>query len=143
MVHGAVVLAPLAALLAIAYVVPPWRDRLRWPVLVAALLALGAVVLAYLSGESFRDANAFFNDPAAPATEKIDAHQDYGFLLLWCTVGFGVVVLLNVLLHHVEARWVRILLAVLLVADAVTVIVLTYLTGDAGAKAVWGEGFEG
>lgn len=142
-VHAAVILAPLAALLAIAYAVPPWRDRLRWPLLVGALVAVGAVVLAYLSGDSFREANAFFNDPSLPATATIDEHEDYGWILLWVTVGFGAVALLNVLLHTVESRWVRVLLALVLVADAVAVLVLTYLTGDAGAKAVWGEGYAG
>jgi hypothetical protein len=142
-VHAAVVLSPLAALLAIAYAVPAWRDKLRWPLLVAALLAVGAVVLAYLSGDSFRGANPFFNDPASPVTEKIDTHEDYGFILLWVTVGFGVVALANVLFHHSGARWLRVLLVVLLVLDAITVLVLTFLTGEAGAEAVWGDGFSG
>lgn len=142
-VHGAVVLAPLAALLAIAYVVPPWREGLRWPLLVGAVLAVATVVLAYLSGDSFRDANAFFNDPAIPATARIDTHEDYGWLLLWVTVGFAVVALLNVALHRVEARWVRVLLPLVLVVDAVSVLVLVFLTGEAGAKAVWGEGYAG
>lgn len=142
-VHGAVVLAPLAALLAVAYAVPPWRDRLRWPLLVGALLAAGAVVLAYVSGDSFREANAFFNDPASPATEKIDDHEDYGWILLWVTIGFSAVALLNVALHKVGPRWIAVLLGLVLVADAIAVLVLVFLTGEAGADAVWGEGYAG
>ena len=38
-VHAAVVFGPLAALAALAYVVlPAWRDRLRWPMVVLALM---------------------------------------------------------------------------------------------------------
>ncbi len=141
-VHGAVVLTPIAALLALAYLLPRWRDRLRWPLVAGALVALVAVVLAYLSGDSFREANDFFNDPALPTTKEIDDHEDLGFVLLWWTVAFAVMALLNGVLHPkaTSARWV---LGVLLAVDAVAVVVLVVLTGDAGARAVWGEGYAG
>jgi uncharacterized membrane protein len=141
-VHAAVVLAPLAAVLAIAYVVPAWSDRLRWPLLVGALAAAGAVVLAYFSGESFREANAFFNDPALPTTEQIDEHETHGTRLMWATAAFAVVAVLSVLLHD-RPGWLRSLVLALLVGTAVVVGILVYLTGDAGARAVWGEGFSG
>lgn len=141
-VHGAVVLTPLAALLALASLLPRWRERLRWPAVAGALIAVGAVVVAYLSGDSFREANAFFNDPALPTTAKIDDHEDLGWLLLWWTVGFGVVAVGNGVLHP-RATWARWLLGLLLAVAAVAVLVLVVLTGDSGAKAVWGEGFEG
>ncbi len=141
-VHGAVVLTPLAALLAIGYVVPPWHDRLRWPLLVGALVAAGAVTLAYYSGNSFRDANAFFSDPSLPVTEKIDRHAELGQILLYATLGFAVVAVLNVLLHS-RAGAVRVVLNLLLLADAAAVLVLVVMTGDAGSQAVWGEGFAG
>ena len=134
-VHAAVVLTPLAALLSIAYVVPGWRDRLRWPVLVGTLVAVGAVVAAYLTGNHFRAANDFFDEP--PLADRIDTHYTYARELLWATVGFGLVALLNVLLHRSAARWLRVLLAVLLVADAIAVLVLVFLTGEAGARSVW------
>ena len=35
-VHGAVVVTPVAALAALALVRPSWRTRLRWPVAVAS-----------------------------------------------------------------------------------------------------------
>ena len=141
-VHGAVVLTPLAALVALAYLVPRWRDRLRWPLVAAALVAVGAIVLAYLSGDSFREANDFFNDPANPTTAKIDDHEDLGWILLWWGIAFGVTALLNGILHP-RAVWARWVLGVLLAVDAVAVIVLVVLTGDSGARAVWGEGFSG
>ena len=134
-VHAAVVLTPIAALVAIAYVVPAWRDRCRWPLLVATVLAVGAVVAAYLTGTHFRSVNDFMNQP--PLAEQIDKHQSYAQQLLWAMSGFGVIVVLNVAMHARAARWLRTLLAVLLVADAVAVLVLVFLTGEAGARAVW------
>ena len=42
-IHAAVVFGPLGALSALGYaVLARWRDRLRWPMLVLALLATGA-----------------------------------------------------------------------------------------------------
>lgn len=113
-----------------AYAVPPWRDRLRWPVLASALLAVAAIVAAYLTGDHFREVNDF-------GGPQVEQHAEYAVDLLWATVGFGVVALLTTLLHRADARWLRVLLTVLLVADALAVLVLVVLTGEAGARAVW------
>ncbi|WP_183096026.1 DUF2231 domain-containing protein [Nocardioides stalactiti] len=140
-VHGAVVLVPLVALLALAYLLPKWHDQLRWPLLVGALVAVGSVVVAYLSGDSFREANEFFNT-AGPIADKIDTHEERAELLLWTSISFGVMALLNAVLHPKEG-WLRWVLGALLAIDAVAVLVLVIMTGDAGAQAVWGEGFKG
>ncbi|HWI42272.1 MAG TPA: DUF2231 domain-containing protein [Nocardioides sp.] len=141
-VHGAVVLAPLAALVALAYLRPVWRDRLRWPMVVTAVLAVVAVVVAYLSGDHFREANAFFGDDSLPATHQIEEHEELAGYLLWTTIGFGVLAVLNGLLHSPAAR-TRLLLGALLGIGAIAVVVLVALTGEAGARAVWGNGFQG
>jgi formate hydrogenlyase subunit 3/multisubunit Na+/H+ antiporter MnhD subunit len=140
-VHAAVVLAPLVALLALASLVPAWRDRLRWPLVVGAVVAIGAVALAFVSGNSFRNANEFFSTPPSQITRQIDHHHALALTLLRTSIGFGAVALLSGLLHPKDGplRW---LLGLLLAAGAVAVIVLVALTGDAGAKAVWG-GFNG
>ena len=140
-VHGAVVLAPLVALLALASLVPAWRDRLRWPLVVGAVVAIGAVTLAFVSGNSFRDANEFFSTPPSEITRRIDHHHALALKLLWSSLGFGSVALVSGLLHP-KGGPIRWLLGLLLAAGAVAVIVLVVLTGDAGAKAVWG-GFQG
>ncbi|QYJ05682.1 hypothetical protein KUV85_08380 [Nocardioides panacisoli] len=140
-VHGAVVLAPIASLVALAYLVPALRDRLRWPTLVLALVAAAAVLVAYFSGDSFREANDFFNDPGAPVTEKIDTHEDRGALLMWWSLAFAAIAVITTALHRRDG-WVRWLLAALLAVDAVAVLVLVVLTGDSGARAVW-DGFAG
>ena len=140
-VHAAVVLAPLVALLALGSLVPAWRDRLRWPLAAGAVVAIGAVLVAFVSGNSFRDANAFFSTPPSEITRQIDHHHSLALALLWVTIGFGALALLSAVLHPKEGplRW---LLAVPLAGGAVAVVVLVVLTGDAGARAVW-DGFQG
>ena len=54
-VHAAVIFGPLAALAALGYLVPRWRDTLRWPMVGLAVIATGALVLAYFSGGDFLD----------------------------------------------------------------------------------------
>lgn len=131
-VHAAVVFGPLAALAALAYLVPRWRERVRWPMVVLAVVATGSVVLAYLSGNDLLD-----NRPELGQLPALQTHEDRAGILLWATLGFGVVA-------AVSGWWTsrsgpaRILLDVLLAAGAVAVLVLVVLTGDAGTRAVWG-----
>jgi hypothetical protein len=141
-VHAAVVLGPLVALLALAYLRPSWRDRLRWPLLVGAVLAVGAVVLAFVSGNHFRNANAFFVSPKSAITDRVDHHHTLARIALWVSLAFGAVALLNALLHERLTGAARLLLGALLAAGAIGVIVTIVLAGDAGAKAVW-TGFKG
>ncbi len=136
-VHGAVVLTPLAALLCLCYAVPAWRDRLRWPTAVGVLVAIGAVWVAYLSGSDFYDSDRF-TQVSGGLKEKIDDHADLGGQLRWVATGWAVVALAAVGLHE-RTGVVRVLLAGLLVVGSLATIVLTVLTGDAGAQAVWGK----
>jgi len=136
-VHAAVVLTPMAALAALAYaVVPRWRDWLRWPVVVGVVVAVGAVWLAYYSGTDFRS-----NDRFASATgefaDKLQRHQDRASLLRWVAGGFGVVTLVATALHT-RTGIPRLVLCVGVAGLAVATLVLTVMTGDAGAQAVWG-----
>ncbi len=137
-VHAAVVLAPLAALLALAYVArPAWRSGLRLPFLASVVVAVGSVVVAFWSGGSFREANDFFADNA-----QIDQHEERADLLLWVTAGFAVLALAATFgpgRAGRVGRFVRLLLAL----AALAVLVLVFLTGEAGARAVWGNGFAG
>jgi uncharacterized membrane protein len=131
-VHAAVVLGPLAALSALAYVVPRWRPRVRWPMLVLAVLATGAIVLAYFSGVNFLDSK-----PELRSSPQVETHEHRGVILLWVTLAFGVVAVL--------AGWwgtrsggLRVLLDALLAVGGLAVLVLVVMTGEAGARAVWG-----
>jgi hypothetical protein len=132
-VHAAVVFGPLAALAALGYVlVPRWRMRLRWPMVVLALIATGAVVAAYLSGESFLESK-----PELEGSPAVATHEERAGLLLWGTLAFGVVGLVAGWLST-RTGAVRVVLDVLLAVGAVAVLVLVVRTGDSGARAVWG-----
>lgn len=131
-VHAAVVLGPLAALTALASLVPRWRDLLRWPMAVLAVVATGAIVLAYFSGGDFLDSK-----PELRTSPQVQDHEELGEQLLWISLAFGAVA--------VVAGWlrtrtgpVRVVLDVLLAVAAVVLLVWVFRTGEAGARAVWG-----
>ena len=136
-VHAAVVLGPVSALAALAYaLVPAWRDRLRWPTLVAVLLATATIWVAYLTGVSFRDSRDFFSTGAVGA--KIEHHKALAGVLRLVTSGFAVLTVLATWLHE-RRGGVRVALAGLVSVAAIATLVYTVLTGDAGAQAVWGQ----
>ncbi|QZY30147.1 DUF2231 domain-containing protein [Nocardioides coralli] len=131
-VHAAVVLAPLGALTALAYAVPGrFRERLRWPMLLTALAATGSVVAAYVTGTDFLERRPELADNAQLLT-----HRDRARLLLWVTLGFGVLALAAGWWHQ-RPGVVRPVLAGLLAVSALGLLVLAVLTGDAGARSVW------
>ena len=150
-VHATVVLIPLSALLVIAFaVLPGWRWLTRWP---TALASVGVVVLALLStqsGEALLEARPFLLD-SPPLAEQLETHQERGELLFQLSIPFAVLVLAgawalpgtSALASGRGAQASRLsvadkVLPVVLVLSAVGIIVLTVLTGDAGARAVWG-----
>lgn len=137
-VHAAVVLAPLAGLAAVAYaVVPRWRDWLRWPVAVGAVVALATVWAAWITGDDFLGSDRFASATGEFA-DRLDTHADRGNLLRWVASGFGVVTLAAVWLHD-RTGPVRVALSAGVVLLGLATVVATVLTGDAGAQAVWGS----
>jgi len=136
-VHAAVVLTPLAALLALASLVPRWRDRLRWPVAIGALVAGVSVVAAYLSGSDFRDSDRF-STATGEFADRLRTHEDLGTYLLWWTIGFAVVAVVGAV-RPADQGWLRWLLAALLAVTSLAVLVIVVVTGHSGAEAVWGQ----
>ena len=135
-VHAAVVFGPLAALTALAYVVlPAWRDRLRWPMVVLALMGTGAITAAYFTGMNFFNSRP----PELQQLEALQTHRTRAIRLFWVTLGFGVLAVLAAWLHT-RTGAVRVLLSVLLGLAALAVLALAVLTGDSGARAVWEQG---
>ena len=131
-VHGAVVLGPLAALLALAYVVPRARQWARWPMVVTGVVAAGFVLAAYLSGGDLLDANPSLRQPPAIAT-----HEDRAVYALTATLVLAVLAVLAGLLHRRPGA-VPVVVRVLLALTAVATLVAVIATGDAGSRAVWG-----
>lgn len=99
---------------------------------VLALIATGAVVISYLSGESFLESK-----PELEGSPAVHTHEERAELLLWGTLAFGVVGLVAGWLAT-RTGAVRVVLDVLLAVGAVAVLVLVVRTGESGARAVWG-----
>jgi cobalamin synthase len=139
-VHATVVALPVTAVLAVVYVVRSAKrdlrgrsagDPLRLPLMVLGVLSAGLVWVTSVSGRQLRDTLGM---PHA----VVATHQGWADRLEWTTFAFAVVILLVGFLDQ-RAGWLRGLLHGLLIAGAVAVVVLCVLTGDAGAKLVWGS----
>jgi uncharacterized membrane protein len=143
-VHAAVVLVPLAALFAGGYALLPRR---RWQTRTpAAVLAVGAalsVQLAAMTGDQLKET-------LHENTSMIQTHEQWaGYLqaAMWVlaalmVVGWWALPHENPLPDKDHREGVTVLakpLVVLLPVAAVSVLVLVFLTGDAGARAVWGH----
>jgi hypothetical protein len=131
-IHAAVVFGPLAALCALGYaLLGRWRDRLRWPMLVLALVATGAVVAAFLTGRDLLE-----NRPALGTKALVETHQARALVLLWVALAFGAVAVVSTWLHAREGI-VQVVLRVALGLVSLALLVQVVLTGDAGSRAVW------
>jgi hypothetical protein len=145
-VHVVVVFAPLAAVTGILYaVVPRWRWWLRWPFVAATVVSAVAAVLAVRSGHTLEDERQL----AQLASVRTHAHR--GDILRWLLLAFLVPAVLGAWLlggpSAASSGWgarngrtgvVAVAVQVLLVAGAVAVLVSVFLTGESGARAVWG-----
>jgi uncharacterized membrane protein len=131
-VHAAVIFGPIAALAALAYLVPRWRLKLRWPMVGLAVLATGSILAAYLSGNDFLQ-----HKPELRTSPQVQTHQDRAYQLLWVTIAFGAIALVSGW-FATRTGALRIVLDVLLGVASVALLVLVFLTGEAGARAVWG-----
>jgi uncharacterized membrane protein len=144
-VHAAVVLVPLAAAFALAYaLLPKRRWQTRNPALVLAVVAAGSVWLAAATGDSLKQ-------KLHEHTSIIETHEMWAGRLQASTWVLAVLVAVawwsmphhNPLPDKDHRDGVTTLakpLMVLLPLAAVAVLVLVVLTGDAGARAVWGPG---
>ncbi|HEY0888335.1 MAG TPA: DUF2231 domain-containing protein [Nocardioides sp.] len=135
-VHATVVLLPVTALVALAYVaLAGRREQLRWPLLVLALAAAVLVFVTTMSGEDLLDNR--FQGLTGPLAERVEDHEELGLRLRTATWAFAGLAVLTTLLHRRGGalRWV---LWALLAAAAVVVVVLVFLAGESGARAVWG-----
>lgn len=137
-VHAAVVFAPIAGLLAIAYLVPKWRHHLRWPLLVVGVLAAVSVWFAAFTGGSLESSpdlrHAMATSPAL--AQAVHHHEDLAGKLQASTWVLGGLSALMWWFHR-RPGWARTTLLALLPLVGVAALVLVVLTGDAGAKAVW------
>ncbi len=137
--HGAVVFGPLATLGGLAYAVPRFRDRVRWPLVVTVLLAAVSVWVSYVSGQSVEENNAFLQ--TGEVHEMVETHEARAGVLRISVTALAVLTLVAAWLHT-RTGAVRVALGVLVAGAAVLTGVYTVLTGDAGAQIAW-SGIEG
>jgi hypothetical protein len=98
LVHAVVVLLPLAAVGSIIIaIVPKWRRRYWLPVLVLAVLGIGAVPITQQAGEALYD-KLKVNNPA------LNHHADLGHALLPYAGAFGVMLLLLIIVGRMADR---------------------------------------
>ncbi|EON24625.1 hypothetical protein CF8_1376 [Nocardioides sp. CF8] len=144
-VHAVVILGPLAALAGLAYaLLPRWRWLLRWPLVALSVAVAITAVVAVQAGESLLDAR--------PELEPlVEDHEEWGELLRTWSLTFVVDAVLaawalggpSALASGRGARETKGILGwiamALLVGGAIGLLVLVFLTGDSGARAVWGQ----
>ena len=145
-IHAVVVLVPLAAIAAIALSVPKYRWIVRWPALVLTLGATAATYVATISGEDLEE------DRGLHQLAQVRTHEEWGERLMIGMWVFAVLVVVAFwVLPHVtrlsgaKDRVAKVAalekpLVVLVPLAAVAVLVLVFLTGDTGARAVWQQG---
>jgi hypothetical protein len=163
LVHAVVVLLPLAAVCAVALaLLPRWRRKYGWPVLLLTAVAVGVVPITEKTGEQLLDRLTVLDSPL------IQRHTDLGQALMPYALGFGVAVILLLVAgrladreHTAQAaaqqpvpaeesdpaevgstvpkvwRRVAMLASVLVVVTAVATTVQVVRVGDSGANAVW------
>ena len=131
-VHAAVVFGPLSALAGVLYAVPRWRDKVRWPLVVSAAIALASIWVAYLSGEDLKEANTFGGELAA----LVETHEDRAGTLRLLMSGFAAASFVAAW-QHARTGGIRMVLAGLVAVLAILTGIWTGLTGDAGAQIAW------
>ncbi|MBK8470445.1 MAG: cytochrome b5 domain-containing protein [Actinomycetales bacterium] len=128
-VHGAVVLLPLAALGVIALVlVKRWRGGFGWLTMAGLAAGAGAAVVAEKSGEAL-----------AARVGMPRQHAEWGERLPWLAVTFFVVSLLWFLMARRGGSAVVTVGGVLAGVLALATIAMTVLVGHSGATAAWAD----
>jgi hypothetical protein len=142
LVHGVIVLIPLAALLTVLSAVwPAARRRLGIITPLVALAALIAVPVAVKAGE-------WLYDRVFPS-ELIQEHANLGSTMIWFAIGlfvasllaWGVPVLLARRSKDAPPPWVGVVVAVVAVALSAAAVVQVVRVGEAGSRAVWTDSF--
>ncbi len=136
-VHAAVILVPIAALLGLAFLRPAWRMTLRWPLVAGAGLATVLVFVARQSGKVLKE--SLGDQIKGNAAGKVVArHEDLANMLwIWLLVFLAVCIIAALLLPRLNNPLAGGAIAIIVAALALVVIVLVGLTGHQGSKAVW------
>jgi hypothetical protein len=141
-IHAAVVFIPLLIIGAVVYaLLPRWRARTDWAVVLLAVIAPLSALLAKLSGDAFRARLARLHEGSPQLLDRIDEHRHFGTVTLYVTIALGVVTLVAALVPRVwEKATTAIPLVVVIVVLAIATGYYVFRTGDTAAHIVW-QGF--
>lgn len=132
-VHGVVVLLPLAAIgMIVTSFVTRWRNSFQWVILGGTVLGAIGSYLAKVSGDSLSAAVGLPAD-----------HADWGNYLTIAAMAFSAITGLWIFTWHLQGwTWAKRAADVAAVSAGAGIMVLTYLAGHSGAEAVWKEQME-
>lgn len=156
-VHAVVVLLPLAVVSGWLWALAPGaRWLLRWVTLAASVAGFAMMYVARLSGDDLDRSGSLRGAPSADIERLVHEHEQYADLLLWLMIAFMLVVVVAFLVWPAvsglasgrfahegrsgggrPAAVLRWLMPALLIAFGLAVLVAVFLTGEAGARAVW------
>ena len=149
LVHGVIVLIPLAALLTVLSAVwPAARRRIGIFGPLVALAALIAVPITTNAGEWLL-LRAYAAQGTGPSVQLVQEHASLGRTMLWFAIGLFVASLLVWGVPLLMARrskdapppWVGVVVAVIAVVLSGLAVVQVVRVGESGSKAVWTGGF--
>ena len=146
LIHGVVVLAPLAGLAAVVFaMLRRSRRYLAWPLGVLALILVPLSVLTAEAGEQL--------EKARPVSKLIEEHAEQGSFLRFVAAFFLVVVAAQIVAAFpgiltrrpafrglrglLEARWLLPATSVLGVLAGLFLVYQSIATGHSGAASVW------
>ncbi|MDQ0767870.1 hypothetical protein QF031_000619 [Pseudarthrobacter defluvii] len=146
LIHGVVVLAPLAGLAAVVFaLLRRTRRYLAWPLGILALILVPLSVLTAEAGEQL--------EKARPVSHLIEEHAEQGGFLRFVAAFFLVVVAVQIaaafpglltrvpafrgLRGFLEARWLVPATSVLGVLAGLFLVYQSIVTGHSGAASVW------
>lgn len=154
-IHVVVMLVPVAVVVGWAHAfLTGWRWLTRWLALGANVGALVAVFVARQSGEDLLEERSYLvKDPTTRIAQLVETHQDRAQILFYALIVLTVVAvvafwvlpatsgLVSGRLAHTGREGVLLLrgVQVLYVVVGLVALVWVVLTGDAGARAVWGS----
>jgi len=142
-VHAAVVFVPLAALLAILFVIPRTR---AWSALPMALVSVAALISVWVSRESGFNFKSHFSAGGGAAFDNsvlgkaIATHQGRANVLSYLMIAFAMIAVAIYFLYRNADRFVgavQYVACAVLVLGALVVAFQTYRVGESGSKAVW------
>ena len=142
-IHAVVVLVPLSALSAIAYVLrPAWRRVLRWPTAVGAVVSGVSAFVAAESGEALQRRVTTVRAGTVDL-EQLRNHVDWGDRAKLLCLLFMVLTLVALWFarppeeESPRGHAFDVLVGTLVVLSAVAAVTTVVLAGHAGSAVVW------